>query len=69
MGSRKLGDVLRDSVDEVCKYTKDGEPLDLLRASLQKFYARTLGERDYTIFEARFLGLRLPMVFNMLWAK
>ena len=57
-GSKKLGDVLRDSVEEVCKYTQAGEPLDYLRKSLQKFYSRTLGGRDYTIFEAMFLGLR-----------
>ena len=63
-GSRVLSDVLRDSVDEVCKYAQEGEPVDFLRQSLQKFYARTLGERDYTIFEAVHLGLRLPLVFG-----
>ena len=50
-GSRTLGDTLRDCVEEVCKYSREGEPLDLLRRSLQKFYARTLGERDYSMFE------------------
>lgn len=65
-GSKKLGDVLRDSVEEVCKYTQAGEPLDYLRKSLQKFYSRTLGGRDYTIFEAMFLGLRLPMMLSLM---
>ena len=40
--------------------------MDLLRRSLQKFYARTLGERDFGIFEAVHLGLRLPLVFPLL---
>ena len=61
-GSRHLGEVLRDAVDEVCRYTGEGSGIDLLRRSLQKFYARTVGERDYTIFEAVQLGLSLPMM-------
>jgi len=65
-GSKKLGEVLRDAVDEVCKFTRTGEPVDFLRKSLQKFYSRTLGDRDYTIFEAMFLGLRLPLMFSLL---
>ena len=64
-GSRQLGEVLRDSVDEVCKYTREGEPVDFLQKSLQKFYSRTLGDRDYTIFEAMYLGLRLPLVNSL----
>ena len=64
-GSKQLGEVLRDSVDEVCKHTREGEPIDFLRKSLQKFYSRTLGDRDYTIFEAMFLGLRLPLVNSL----
>ena len=39
--------------------------MDLLRRSLQRFYARTLGERDYGIFEAVHLGLRLPLVLPL----
>ena len=65
-GSRTLGDTLRDCVEEVCKYTREGEPLDLLRRSLQKFYARTLGERDYSMFEAMTLGLNLPQFYSLL---
>ena len=51
-GSRRLGQVLRNAVDEVCKYTAEGEGVDLLKKALQKFYSKTLGERDYGIFEA-----------------
>ena len=65
-GSKKLGEVLRDAVEEVCKFTRTGEPVDFLRKSLQKFYSRTLGDRDYTIMEAMFLGLRLPLMFSLL---
>ena len=65
-GSRQLADVLRDVIDEVCKYTEEGEGVDYLRKSLQKFYSRTLGERSYGIFEAVHLGLQLPMVIPMM---
>jgi len=65
-GSKKLGEMLGDAVDEVCKYTRDGEPVDFLRKSLQKLYTRTLGGRDYTIFEAMFLGLRLPLMLSLM---
>ena len=34
--------------------------------SLQKFYSKTLGERDYHISEAVMLGLRLPLIFPLL---
>ena len=37
-----------------------------MRKSLQKFYARTLGERSYGIAEAVHLGLGLPLVIPML---
>ena len=55
-------EVLDAAVAEVCKYAPDNEGVDLLRRSLQKFYARTLGERDFGLFEAVHLGLRLPLV-------
>ena len=45
-GSKRVGEVLRDAIGEVCKYSVEGEGQDLLRRSLQKFYARTLGGRD-----------------------
>ena len=40
--------------------------MDLLRRSLQKFYARSVGGRDYGIWEAVHLGLRLPLVFPLM---
>ena len=53
-------------MDEVCKYGKEGAEVDLLRQSLQKVFARTLGDRDFTLFEAVHLGLGLPQVFELL---
>ena len=61
-GSRKLQEVLMDAVDEVCTYVPEGEGADFLRRSIQKFFARTLGERDYPAYEAVQLGLQLPQV-------
>ncbi len=51
-GSKRLGEVLRAAVDEVCKFEPENEGVDLLRRSLQKVFAKTLGDRDYGIFEA-----------------
>ena len=64
-GSRPAGELLRDVVREVCWYTPDGQAGDLFRASLQKFYSRTVGGRDYGVFEAMHLGLGLPMVLSL----
>ncbi len=33
-GSKRLGEVLRAAVDEVCKYEPEGDGVDLLRKSL-----------------------------------
>ena len=38
----------------------------LLKQSLQKVYARTLGGRDFPLFEAVHLGLRLPLVIPLM---
>jgi len=65
-GSRRLGEVLKSAVDEVCRYGKEGQGLDLLQQSFKKVFARTLGDRDFTLFEAVHLGLGLPQVFEML---
>ena len=58
-GSKRLAEVLRLAVDQVCKYESEGSGVDLLRKSLQKVYSRTLGDRDFSIFEVVHLGLRL----------
>ena len=65
-GSKQLKDVLRDTFDEICRYNRESQADDLLKKSLQKFYSRTLGDRDYTIFEVMFLGLRLPLVNGLM---
>ena len=65
-GSRRLQEVLQDSVDEVCRYVPEGEGQDFLRRSIQKFFARTLGERDFHAYEALQLGLGLPLVVPLM---
>jgi len=65
-GSRRLGELLRDAVNEVCKYTEEGEGVDMLRKSLQRVYSRALGERDYWLYEAVQLGMNLPLVFPLM---
>ena len=42
-GSRKLNEVLKDAVDEVCKYVPEGEGTDFLRRAIQKFFCEELG--------------------------
>ena len=64
--TKPMREVLRDAVEEVCKYTKDGEAMDLMRMGLQKFFSKTLGGRDYGIFEAVHVGLGLPLIFPLL---
>ena len=65
-GSRRLGEVLKDAVHEVCTHVPENKGMDLLRRSLQKFYARAVGGRDFGIWEAVHLGLRLPLVFPLM---
>ena len=65
-GSKRLGEVLKDAVHEVCTYVPENKGMDLLKRSLQKFYARTLGGRDFGLWEAVHLGLRLPLVFPLM---
>ena len=57
---------MRDAVNEVCKYTEEGEGVDMLRKSLQRVYSRALGERDYWLYEAVQLGMNLPLVFPLM---
>ena len=40
---------MRSAVDEVCKYNSDCGQSEMLRRSLQKVFAKTLGERDYVM--------------------
>ena len=49
-GSKRLGEVLKGAVEEVCKYGKEEPGVDLLRQSLQKVFSRTLGDRDFSFF-------------------
>ena len=60
-----MDEVLRVAVGEVCKYEPYNEGVDMLRKSLQKVFAETLGDRDSGIFEAVHVGLRLPLVFSL----
>ena len=65
-GTKRMGDVLAAAVDEVCKYEPDNEGVDMLRKSLQKVFSKTIGDRDYGIFEAVHLGLCLPLVLSLM---
>ncbi|HIE71897.1 MAG TPA: hypothetical protein EYP98_17895, partial [Planctomycetes bacterium] len=65
-GSRKLHEVLKDAVDEVCTYVPEGEGADFLRRSIQKFFARSLGERDFHAYDAVQLGLQLPLLIPLM---
>ena len=65
-GSRRMGEVLKDAVAEVCKYTPQEEERSVGWRSLQKFYSRMLGERDYSLFEAVHVGLGLPLMYSMM---
>ena len=47
-GSRKLQEVLKDAVDEVCTYVPEVDNADYLRRTIRKFFARTLGCLLYT---------------------
>ena len=64
--TKLMREVLRDCIEEVCKYTKEGEGGDLFRRGLQKFYSKAIGGRDYGVFEAVHVGLGLPLVFSLL---
>ena len=65
-GSRRIQEVLKEAVDEVCNFVPEGEGSDFLRRSIQKFFARCLGERDYHLYEAVPLGLQLPQVVPLM---
>lgn len=65
-GSRRVDEMLRDAVDEVCHYVPEGEGTDFLRAAIRKFFSRTVGGRDYGSYEAVQLGLRLPLVIPLM---
>ena len=64
-GTKRLGDLLSTAVDEVVKFEPDNEGVDMLRKTLQNVFSKTVGDRDYGIFEAVHLGLRLPLVFPL----
>ena len=66
MNWERFGEVLKDAVDEVCHYVPEGEGQDFLKRSIQKFFARTMGERDFHAFEAVQLGLGLPLVMPLM---
>ena len=63
-GSRRISEVLSDAVDDVCRFVPKEQ--DFLRRSIQRFFARTLGERDYHVYEAVHVGLGLPLVVPLL---
>ena len=64
--TKPMREVLRSCIEEVCKYSKDSEGGDLFRKCLQKFYSKSIGGRDYGVFEAVHAGLNLPLVYSLL---
>ena len=64
-GTKRMGDVLAAAADEVCKFELESEGVDMLRKALQQVFSKTVGDRDYGIFEAVHLGLRLPLIFSL----
>ena len=58
--------MLKGAVDEVYKYADESEGGDLLRQTLMKVFSKTLGGRDYSTFEAVYLGLGLPLVLEFM---
>ena len=63
--TKRLAEVLAAAVDEVTKYEAEGEGIDFLRKVLNKVFSKTVGDRDYGLFEAVHVGLRLPLVFAL----
>lgn len=66
MGSKRVGEIVQDAMQEVSKFTKETTGVDFLKESVKKFYAKTLGGRTYGIFEAVHLGLGLPLVLPLM---
>ncbi|MCP4741220.1 MAG: hypothetical protein GY871_03180, partial [Actinomycetales bacterium] len=58
-GSKRLGVVVQEVMEELCRYGTDGES-DLLKQTCSKVFSRNLGGRDIGILEAVHLGLNLP---------
>ena len=65
-GSMRVGEIMREAMEEVSQHGECNGHSDFLAKSVQKFYSKTLGGRSYGIFEAVHLGLGLPMVVSML---
>ncbi len=60
-GSKRLGVVVPEVMDELCRYGTDGER-DLLKQTCSKVFSRNIGNRDVTILEAVHMGMNLPMI-------
>ena len=65
-GSRRLVDVSKDAVAGVSKHLPKEQEHAIGWRSLQKFYSRMLGERDYSLFEAVHVGLGLPLMHSLM---
>ena len=48
-GSKRLGVVVQEVMDELCRYGKDGET-DLLRKTCARVFTKNLGGRDVGIY-------------------
>ena len=65
-GSRRMPEVLSGAVDDVCRFVSREQ--DILRRCIRSLFVRSLGERDYHVYEAVHVGLGFPYVFPLLLA-
>ena len=57
-------DTLKDVLKDIELYEREDGHVDLWRRTIQKFYNRVIGNRDYTLFEVVRYGIRLPPILS-----
>ena len=62
--TRQLGTLFEDVLKDVERYEHEDGHVDLWRRTIQKFYNRVIGNRDYTLFEVVRYGIRLPPILS-----
>ena len=62
--TRQLGNLFEDVLKDVELYEREDGHVDLWRRTIQKFYNRVIGNRDYTLFEVVRYGIRLPPILS-----
>ena len=62
--TKQLGTLFEDVLKDVEQYEVEDGHVDLWRRTIQKFYNRVIGNRDYTLFEVVRYGIRLPPILS-----